>query len=368
MYGDLTVLSGRSNRPFAEEVCKHIGIGLADSTIEDYFNGNLEPNVRDSLRRNDVFIIQTGARACLPDEDAATQINSRDLVELLTLIDCAKDTAVRVTAVTPYAFYIRGDKKDKPHIPITAQLIARLIEAAGASRVLAMDLHSMQAQGFYRIPVDQVFAMPRFADRLIDLGLEKDKICVLAADSGSVGRVRRFAGFLRMRMNRDLPEGEKVDHIPFATSEKRRLDKGKSEIIKIVGGESIPGRDVVMIDDETLGGGTLIENANFVHKQYVEGVANPPRIFAAVTHGILSGRALEKILRSPIDKLLVTDTVRLDIQKVRQRLRESPKSAEDRLDEKLDRKLEVVSVADIFAKAILNIHEGKSVSREFEEP
>ncbi len=221
MYGRLAVLSGRSNRPLAEKICHCLGIELEDVQIQDYSNGNIEPNVRESLRASDVFIVQSGASACQPDRDAAAGATSRSLVELLLLVDCAKDTAARVTAVTPYSFYARGDKKDKPHIPIAGQLVARLIEAAGADRVMAMDLHAMQAQGFYRIPLDQVFGIPRMVDRLIETGLRR--IGVLATDTGAVGRVRRFASFFRARVNRVLLEEghEPIEHIPIGVAEKR---------------------------------------------------------------------------------------------------------------------------------------------------
>ncbi len=354
MYGELAIFSGRASHSFAEKVCQHLGVYLGNSVFHDFSNGNLEVNFPGTtVREKDVFVIQTGARSGIEDKVQATYQLNRDFMEMLMMLDALKDSAARVTAVMPYYFYVRSDKKDKPRISIAAQLVSRLLETAGADRIVAMDLHSMQAQGFARIPIDQIFSIPNFAEHLLNNYLRHngiDTIAVVAPDTGSLGRNRWFAGYLRGLINQELEKQgiRRVLHLPLGVAEKRRTgDDENARVYNIIGKEEIVDRDVLVCDDEILTGGTLIETTKAILE------CGAKRVFACITHGILSGKAIERIEASQLEKLIITDTVEFNKEQHEQRRGKPIK------------KIEQISVAKGFAQAIQHIHAGRSLSDLF---
>jgi ribose-phosphate pyrophosphokinase len=308
---DLTILSGSSHPLLARSICDKLGVTPASSTITRFSNDNLKVRIDESVRERDVFVIQT---ACPPVHD--------NLVELLIFIDALRGaSAGRITAVIPYFFYARSDKKDEPRISITARLVAELLQTAGADRVLTLDLHSPQIHGFFKIPVDHITAVP-----LLVKALEQDKELmsapvVLAPDVGESKDAGRFARSL---------------HAPLAIVDKRRSgDDEKAQSFSMVG--EVEGRHAVMVDDEMATGGTIFEAARIAMERGASSIR------AAVVHAVLSGDCPARIRQSALAKLIVTDTIPLPA-------------------EKQDPRIEVVSVAGLLADAIQRIHEGKSVS------
>lgn len=309
MIGDLKIFSGNANLSLANAICKHAGVELGKCEINKFSNDNIKVSFEESVRGKDVFIIQP---SCVPVNEG--------LMELLIMIDAAKHaSAARVTAVTPYYPYVRSDKKDEPRISITARLVADLMETAGADRVMAMNLHSPQIQGFFRIPCDHLLAGKILCSHCEKEGI--DNTVVVAPDAGSAKHAGRYA----IRLG-----------LPLAILDKRRRDDSESPVIENVIGD-VKGKKALIFDDEVASGGSLIEVANALENLGVK------EITACCVHGILSGKAVERIQKSNIKKLIVTDTVHI------------PKK-------KQFEKLKVISVAELFANAIMYTNTGRSIS------
>lgn len=305
----LKVFAGSSNRGLAEEIAKNLGIELGNAVLDRFSDGEIRFYIEENVRRADVFIIQSGSY------DA-----NFHSMELFFMVDAFKRaSAERVTAVVPYYCYARQDWKDRPRVPISARLIADLLEAAGADRVLTMDLHSPQIMGFFSVPVDNLMAAPVLAKYIQTLGL-KD-LAIISPDAGGVARAREFAKRV----------GAKLGII-----DKRRPAPNVAEVLHVIG--EVKGKDVVILDDMVDTGGTLVQGVEALRREGAK------RIYAACTHPVLSGKAIEKIEGSDIEKLIVTNTIPLS---------------------KNSQKIEVLSVAELFGEAIRRINEGSSVSSLF---
>ncbi len=313
MTGDIKVISGTAHPDLARDVCKHLGIGVCRSTVLRFSNENLLVQIEENVREADVFVIQP---SCPPVSDG--------IIELLMTIDALRHaSAGRITAVLPYFPYVRSDKKDRPRVSITARLMADLLQTAGANRVLTMDLHSPQVQGFFRIPADQLQAAPILCDYLRQSRDLSNYVLV----AGDVGESKE-AGHYANRLN-----------LPIAIVDKRRDgDDETARATNLIG--DVEGKVALIVDDEVASGGTLLEAARFVLERGAVAVE------ACVVHGVLSGRAIERIQASPLRQLVVTDTIPLT----------PPKRIE---------RIHVQSVARLFAEAIKAIHDGSSVSRLF---
>ncbi|HZR80525.1 MAG TPA: ribose-phosphate pyrophosphokinase [Candidatus Binatia bacterium] len=313
MIGEIKVISGSAHPQLGRDICSHLGIALCRSTVVRFSNENMLVQIDENVREQDVFVIQP---SCAPVSDG--------IIELLMTIDALKHaSAGRITAVVPYFPYARSDKKDRPRISITARLMADLIQAAGAHRVVTMDLHSPQVQGFFRIPADQLQAAPILCDYLRQSRDLADYVLV-AGDVGESKEVGNYAN----RLN-----------LPIAIVDKRRYgDDEQARATNLIG--DVAGKVALIVDDEVASGGTLIEAARFVLDRGATAVE------ACIVHPVLSGRAVERIEESPLRQLVVTDTIPLPPQK--------------RID-----KIRVQSVAKLFAEAIQAIHVGSSVSRLF---
>ncbi len=308
---DITILSGSSHPTLAQSVAQLVGTPLGAVTITKFTNENIKVRIEESVRGKDVFVLQT---ACSPVH--------YHLVELLIFIDALRGaSADRITVVLPYFFYARSDKKDEPRLSITARLVADLLQAAGADRVLTLDLHSPQIHGFFKIPMDHLTAVPLLVDALKRDQEFMSAPVVVAPDVGESKDAGRFARNLGARL---------------AIVDKRRTgDDEKAKAVHMVG--DVMGSHAVLVDDEIATGGTIFEAAAFVADRGASSVR------AAVVHGVLSGEATNRLKRSALKKLLLTDTLPLPV-------------------EKQDSRIEVISVAGLLADAILRIHEGKSVS------
>lgn len=301
----IMLVAGRSNRPFAEEVARQMGVSLAEVEIYNFSDGEIFAKYVENIRGKDLFIIQP----TFPPAD--------NLMELLILIDAAKRaSAYRVTAVIPYFGYARQDRKDQPRVPITAKLTADLISTAGVDRLLTMDLHSAQIQGFFNVPLDHLYSSPVLTEYW------KTKLSsgavVVSPDVGGVKLARAYA----KRLNAD-----------FAIIDKRRPRANDVEIMNIIG--EVEGRDILLIDDMIDTAGTLTQAASALKNNGAR------HIYAACTHPILSGSAIEKIMASPIEKITVTDTIPL---------------------RHTCEKVEVITVTHVFSEAIARIHKAESIS------
>ncbi len=309
----MKVFCGSSNLELANEIVHYLGIDLGQAVLDQFSDGEIHFYIDENVRGEDVFIIQTGRRE-----------TSFHLMELFLMIDAFKRaSADRITAVIPYYCYARQDWKDRPRVPVSARLVADLLEAAGANRVLTMDLHSPQIQGFFSIPVDNLIAAVVLEKHIRSFRLED--LTVISPDAGGVGRARWFA----KRMGASL-----------GIIDKRRPTANIAQVMNVIG--DVKGRSVVILDDMVDTAGTLVRS---VEALYREGAR---RVFAACTHPVLSGKAVERINDSDLEKLIVTNTI--------------PLEAEAQSSEKI----EVLSVAELFAEAIHRIHEGSSVSSLFE--
>lgn len=309
MNGELKIFSGNANIPLAEAICRHAGVELGACEINKFSNDNIKVRILESVRGQDVFIIQP---SCVPVNEG--------IMELLIMIDAIKHaSAGRITAVLPYFPYSRSDKKDEPRISITARLMADLLETAGANRVMTMNLHSPQIQGFFRIAVDHLLAGRLLIDYFKDCGTEN--CVVVAPDAGSAKRAGAYAIQLGL---------------PLAILDKRRSDDSESpEIHNVIG--DVRGKRAIIFDDEIASGGSIIEVVNALQSLGVQ------EIQACCVHAVLSGNAVEKLRHSPITKLVVTDSVYI------------PK-------EKKIPQMTIISVAELFAKAICYTNNGESIS------
>lgn len=313
MANTLKLFCGNSNPSLAVEICQHLGIELGKVHIQKYANENIEVQIKENVRGADVFVLQT----------ASPPVNEH-FMELLIMIDAIKHaSASRVTAVLPYYFYARSDKKDKPRISIAARLVADLLQTAGADRVLTMNLHSPQTQGFFRIPADQLDASPILCEyfRRKDLS----NFTVLAVDAGRAKWAANYARRLKL---------------PLAILDKRRRSDHESAYVENIIGE-VKDKHVAIFDDEILTAGSIMAAVDAV-KKFGAG-----EVYAACVHPVLEGSAMEKIRGSVIKELVITNTLPL------------PSS-------KHDPRIRVLSVAPLFAEAIRRIHYGESVSAIFE--
>jgi ribose-phosphate pyrophosphokinase len=304
----MVLFSGTANRPLAEAIAREVGVPLGSAEISRFSDGELFVRLNENVRGVDVFIIQP----TVPRQDS--------LMELFLLLDAAtRASASRVTAVMPYFGYARQDRKDQPRVSLAAKLVANLITTAGADRVLAMDLHAAQIQGFFDIPVDHLYAAPVFMEYFE--GLDLAEFTVVAPDLGSVKMARAYANRLGL---------------PLAIVEKRRPKANDLEIMNVIG--EVQGRRLVMIDDMIDTGGTLIKAAEKLME------AGARDVWACATHAVMSGGALGRLEHSALSQVVVTDTI--------------PQAAAPRL--------RVLSTSRLFAEAILRIHRSESLSMLFE--
>ncbi len=309
---NLSIFSGNANRPLAAAICRHLRIPLGDADVFQFSNENIFVKINQNVRGHDVFIIQP----------FSSPVN-RSIMELLIMIDAFKRASVaRITAVIPYYAYGRTDKKDQPRVPITARLIADCITVAGAHRVLTMDMHAGQIQGFFNIPVDELTAQIIQARYFVEKDL--DPFTIVSADEGFAKKGRMLANRLGA---------------PLAIIEKRRLgNNGQTEAMGIIG--NVKGRNVLIVDDEIDTAGSLMQAVRVVHEQ---GACD---IYCCATHGVFSGPAIERLSNIPIKEIVITDSI--------------PAPRHKQLPNMI-----ILSVAELFAGAISRIHDGRSVSELF---
>ena len=308
----LRIFSGSANPALCEAICKYLGVPRGKAERGQFSDGETRFQIQENVRGADVFVVQ----ACSQPVDS-------HLVELLLMIDAFKRaSAWRVTAVIPYYAYARQDRKDRPRVPISAKLVADLLETAGASRALTLDLHAPQIQGYFNVPVDHLFAAPVLVEYFQSNGIRK--ATVVSPDAGGVERARFFA--------------KKMD-APLAIVDKRRIDVNVSEVMHLIG--DVKGRPALVIDDIIDTAGTLVKTAEALLKE------GATEVYAGCTHAILSGPGVERICKSPIKEVVVTDSVPLS---------EEAKSVP---------KIKVLSVAPLLARGIRSIHEETSISELF---
>jgi len=311
---DIKIFAGNSNRQLAEEIALKVGLPLGESVVTKFSDGETAISINEVVRGSDVFIIQS---TCAPVND--------NVIELLILIDALRRaSAGRITAVIPYFGYARQDRKAKARDPISAKLMANLITVAGADRVLTMDLHAPQLQGFFDIPVDHLLGTPILAQYFYKKFVGKtDDVVVVSPDVGSVGRARKFA--------------EKID-VPLAIIDKRRPKANVCEIMNIIG--DIKGKRAILVDDLIDTAGTVVNGANAMID------LGATEVYACCTHGVLSGPAIDRIRTSAIKELVTLNTI--------------PLPPEKRIS-----KITTLSVADVFAEAIERIYGDISISTLF---
>jgi ribose-phosphate pyrophosphokinase len=306
----MKVFAGRANRPLVEKICRHLDCRIGNLEVDVFADGELKPRILENVRGVDVFVVQS------------TEPPAENLLELLMIVDAMKRaSAERITAVIPYYGYARQDRKDEPRVPISAKLIADLLTTAGANRILTMELHAEQIQGFFNIPVDHLYSSPVIVDHF-----NRQKIpnlVVVAPDTGRVRRVRAIA--------------KRLGDLPIAIVDKRRVGKNKVEEGRVIG--EVRGMTALIYDDMIDTGGTILFAVKALMKQGVKSVT------VTATHGVLSDQAAEKLRDSDIERLVLTDTLNLQ--------------------SKLNEKTKVLSVSRLLAVAIERIHEAKSVSSLF---
>lgn len=311
--GEMKVFSGNANRPLAEKICEELDSPLGVCDLGTFSDGEINVNISETVRGFDVFIVQ-------PTSDPV----NHNLMETLILIDaCKRASAGRINAVVPYYGYARQDRKAKAREPITAKLVADLFTVAGADRVITMDLHAAQIQGYFDIPVDHLSGVPNLADYFEDIS--KEDTVVVSPDIGGVTRARNFAHLL---------------DLPIAIIEKRRPKANVAEVMNVIG--DIKDKNVILVDDIVDTAGTITRAASAL-KSF-----GAKRVYGCATHGVLSGPAIERIQESAMEKFVITDTIQLT-------------------DEKRIDKIEVISVAPLFAEAIKRIHNNESVSKLFDK-
>jgi ribose-phosphate pyrophosphokinase len=308
---NIKIFSGNANIPLAKEIAEHLGINLGQGYATTFSNGEIRVSIEESVRGCDVYLVQSLSNPV-----------DHHIMELLIMIDALKRaSAERITAVIPYFAYARQDRKTRPREPISAKLLANLITVAGANRVLTMDLHAGQIQGFFDIPVDPLQSSPILAEYIKSLNIEDG--VVVSPDVGGVARARAFASRL---------------HLPIAIIDKRRPAPNESEVMYIVG--DVRGKVCIIIDDMIDTGGTLIKGAEALLD---EGALE---VYACATHPVFSGNTVEFLKESKIKRVIVTNTIKLD-------------------ESQISDKIVVLSVAKLFAEAIERIYNNKSVSELF---
>lgn len=308
----IKILHCNANKNLAKDIAYNLGLTVGDSQVSTFSNGEIGVAINESIRGSDVFVVQS---TCSPVND--------NLMELLIMIDALKRaSAGRINAVIPFYGYARQDRKSRSREPITAKLVANLIEAAGADRVITMDLHAPQIQGFFDIPVDHLYAAPSFVNYFINKRL--DDIVVVSPDVGGVTRARNLAG--------------KLD-APLAIIDKRRPRPNVSEVMNIIG--DVNDKNCIIIDDMVDTAGSIVNAAKVLKDMGARDV------YVAATHAVLSGPAFERIENSVIKELVTTNSIPIPT-------------------EKLGDKIKVISVASLFADAVLRIYEGLSLSKLFD--
>ncbi len=308
----LKVFSGRANRQLAEKICGHLQMPLGKIKIENFADHEIKINIEENVRGVDVFVVQS------------TNPPADNLLELLLMLDAMRrSSADRITAVIPYYGYARQDRKDQPRVPISAKLIANLLVTSGASRILTIDLHAEQIQGFFDIPVDHLYATPVLVEYFSKYNLSN--LVVVAPDTGRANRARGFA----KRLN---------DNVPIAVIDKRRPESNQAEVISVVG--DVKDKDILIFDDIIDTGNTLIAAANALRERGAK------KIIACATHAVFSKNCVEKLEASVISEVTITDTIELAL-------------------EKKSKKITELSVSALLAEAIKRIHKGESVSSLF---
>lgn len=311
-FNHFKVFTGNANPALAAEICYELGCQLAAVNVKQFSDGEVHLQIQENVRGADVFVVQP---TCTPSD--------KHIMELLLMMDALKRaSAERITAVLPYYGYARQDRKDRPRMPISARLVASLLERAGANRILALDLHAAQIQGFFDVPVDHLFATPVMIDYFDEL--RGDATTVVSPDAGGVERARAFA--------------KRLDS-PLAIIDKRRTDVNVAEVMHIIG--DVAGQDCLIVDDLIDTGGTLVKASEALLGQGARSVR------ACATHAVLSGPAVERIENSEIEEVIVTNSIPLS--------------------EHADNctRIKQLSVAPLLAKAIQSIHEDGSVSALF---
>ena len=308
----IRIVSGNSHRGLAQSIAKHMNVPLSDATITNFSDGEIMLQINENVRGADVFVIQS---TCTPVNE--------NLMELLLMFDALKRaSAGRITAVMPYYGYARQDRKVQPRVPISSKLVADLLTTAGANRLLTIDLHAGQIQGFFNIPVDHLYASPVLFEYIRNCQF-KDLV-IVSPDAGGVERARNFAKRLKASI---------------AIIDKRRETANVSQVMNVVG--AVEGRDVILLDDMIDTAGTITQAADALKQKGAR------KVCAACTHAVLSGPAVNRINNSSIEELIVTDTIPLDSKRAQ------------------CSKLKVISVAPLFAEAIKRIHEESSISSLF---
>jgi ribose-phosphate pyrophosphokinase len=312
---DLRLFTGRANPQLAQGICQYLDTELGCIDVSDFSDGEIFVQIRENIRGQDVFLIQS---TCHP-------VNQH-LMELLIMTDaCRRASAARITAVLPYFGYGRQDRKDKPRVPITAKLVADLITAAGVNRVLAVDLHAGQLQGYFNIPVDHLFAAPVLTDYFQRRAYQS--LSVISPDAGGVERAGAFAKRLDVSLG-------------IIDKRRDREKKNVAKVMHIVG--DVDNRDVLVVDDMVDTAGTLVEATAALRR------AGARRVYAAATHAVLSGPAMRRLEASELEELVVTDTI--------------PLGAKSELSDRIT----VLSVAPLLGEAIKRIHCDESVSSLFD--
>ncbi|MGA2090042.1 MAG: ribose-phosphate pyrophosphokinase [Endomicrobiales bacterium] len=307
---ELKIITGNANRQLSEEIVQHLGVTLTNAVINRFSDGEIQVKIAENVRGADCFIIQP---TCAPANE--------HLMELLIVCDALRrSSARRITAVLPYYGYGRQDRKSEPRVPITAKLVANLLVASGVSRVLTMDLHAGQIQGFFDIPVDHLYGMPVFLKYIAAKNMTD--LVVVSPDAGGVERARAFAKHL----NADL-----------AIVDKRRPRPNEAAIMNVIG--EVRGKTAILLDDLVDTAGTLTKVAATIKEK------GAVRVLAACSHGVLSGAAIERIEESPLEELIITNSIPLNTRK--------------------SNKLTVLTVAPLLAEAIKRIYHDESVSALF---
>jgi ribose-phosphate pyrophosphokinase len=308
----LKIFSGNANRALAEKMCESLKIELGKATVSAFSDGEIMVRIDENVRGADVFVVQTLAHPV-----------NHHLVEMLIMIDAfRRASAKRITAVIPYFGYARQDRKSSPRVPITAKLVADLITTAGTDRVLTLDLHAGQIQGFFNIPVDHLYAKPVLLDYLH--GKQFTNLVVVSPDAGGTERARAFA--------------KKLD-ATLAIIDKRRDAPNSAELMNIIG--EVDGRDVLLLDDMIDTGGTITQAAHALKER------GALKVYGACTHAVLSGPAIDRLKSSPFDEVIITDSI--------------PLNGKDKLYERFT----VLSVAGLLGRAVEHVHLEESVSTLF---
>ncbi len=307
----IKVFSGNSNKPLAEEICAQLGIALGQSEVRVFSDGEIYVDIKESVRGEEVYVVQSTCTPC-----------NHNLMELLIMLDAFKRASAHsITAVIPYYGYARQDRKVAPRTPITAKLVADLVEVAGATRVVCVDLHAGQIQGFFNIPVDNLYANPVILKYITEKF--KNDIVIVSPDAGGVERARAFAKRLKANL---------------AIIDKRRSSPNVSEVMNIIG--DVEDKTALILDDMVDTAGTLTQAAVALKDHGAK------RVYACCTHAVLSGPAIERLESSPIEELVVTNTI-------------------PEREETVSSKIKVLSVGELLGEAIRRIHCGQSVSSLF---